>query len=87
MNRKHNTNIKNVFSQACVYHITLQGKNSIALVESIDDMQIRENRNGGISIVGWLPDQSALIGLIHTLHELHYGILSVRALVHEEQDY
>ncbi|MCY1719945.1 hypothetical protein OU798_06295 [Prolixibacteraceae bacterium Z1-6] len=75
--------IKKVYSQACVYHIILQGKITLALLDSIDDMQIRENGKGEINLIGWLPDQSALIGLLNHLNEIRYGILSVKALMNE----
>lgn len=34
----------------------------------------------GIDLTAWLPDQSALMGVLQTLHELHYRIISVNSI-------
>ncbi|WP_439185897.1 hypothetical protein, partial [Carboxylicivirga taeanensis] len=76
------TTIK-VYSQACVYHIVLQGRITSTLLNSVADMQVRDTGNGEISLIGCLPDQSALIGLLHHLHELRCGIVSLKAQIQE----
>ena len=64
-----------------VYQIRISGKISPSLINYIDDMQIRqEYGQDTISLVGWLPDQSALLGLLNTLNDIHYEILSVNTL-------
>ena len=64
-----------------IYQIRLSGKITQSLIDYIDDMQIRqEYGQDTISLVGWLPDQSALLGLLNTLNDIHYEILSVNTL-------
>jgi len=64
-----------------VYQIRLAGKISPSLINYIDDMQIRQEYGQDIiSLVGWLPDQSALLGLLNALNDIHYEILSVNAV-------
>ncbi len=64
-----------------VYQIRLAGKISPLLINYIDDMQIRQEiGQDTISLVGWLPDQSALLGLLNALNDLHSEILSVNAV-------
>ncbi len=64
-----------------VYQIRLAGKISPLLINYIDDMQIRQEiGQDTISLVGWLPDQSALLGLLNALNDIHYEILSVNAV-------
>lgn len=70
-----------VFIDACVYHITLQGRLKPQLFDLIDDLQVREDQNGIINLVGRLPDQAALMGLLLLLNRKRYGILSVKALL------
>jgi len=44
-------------------------------------MQVRQDENAeAVSLVGWLPDQSALLGLLNTLNDIRYEIISVRVL-------
>ncbi|MCA6078952.1 hypothetical protein [Fulvivirga sedimenti] len=64
-----------------VYQIRLAGKITPILINYIDDMQIRQEiGQDTISLVGWLPDQSALLGLLNALNDIHYEILSVNAV-------
>ncbi|MEQ8303109.1 MAG: hypothetical protein RIB47_06935 [Cyclobacteriaceae bacterium] len=64
-----------------IYQIRISGKITQSLIDYIDDMQIRqEYGQDTISLVGWLPDQSALLGLLNTLNDIHYEILSVNTL-------
>jgi len=64
-----------------VYQIRLVGRVSPSLQNYIDDMQIRQEHGKDIiTLVGWLPDQSALLGLLNTLNDIHYEILSVNTL-------
>jgi ABC-type uncharacterized transport system permease subunit len=70
----------NVFSEACLYEITLQGKVSPTLLRIVDDLQVELGKKDEIKIVGRLSDQSALLGIIQSIHNIHYGILSITTL-------
>jgi len=72
-------------NDAAIYQIRLKGKITPSLIDAVDDMQIRqETEEGLVSLVGWLPDQSALLGLLNTLNDLHHYILSVSILANEQ---
>jgi len=72
---------KTIPDEAAIYQIQVKGKISDILLHSVDDMQLRqENGDETISLIGWLPDQSALLGLLNTLNDIRYGIVSVRIL-------
>jgi hypothetical protein len=71
------------FDEAAIYQIQVKGKITDILIRSVDDMQLRqenENEDEIISLIGWLPDQSALLGLLNTLNDIRYAIISVRIL-------
>ena len=58
-----------------------KGKITDILIHSVDDMQVRQDDSTeAVSLVGWLPDQSALLGLLNTLNDIRYAIISVRIL-------
>lgn len=70
---------------AAIYQIRLKGKITSSLIDAVDDMQIRqENEEDLVSLVGWLPDQSALLGLLNSLNDMHHYILSVNILANEQ---
>lgn len=83
METEHRLLEGNVYAQACIYHIVLTGSINTTLLTYVDDMQIREDRQGRINLIGWLPDQTALIGLLNNLNSIKYGILSVKILSKE----
>ncbi len=67
--------------QNTIYQIRVNGKITSSLINLVDSMQIRqEGEADNLSLIGWLPDQSALLGLLNGLHEIHYEILSVSLL-------
>jgi hypothetical protein len=67
--------------QNTIYQIRVKGKITSSLINIVDDMQIRqESEADTLSLIGWLPDQSALLGLLNGLDEIHYEILSVNLL-------
>ena len=67
--------------QNSIYQIRVKGKITSSLINIADGMQIRQEAEAdNISLIGWLPDQSALLGLLNGLHEIHYEILSVSLL-------
>ena len=72
---------KTIPDEAAIYQIQVKGKISDMLIHSVDDMQVRQVGNtDAVSLIGWLPDQSALLGLLNTLNDIRYEIISVRIL-------
>jgi len=68
-----------------IYQIRVTGEINTTLINAIDDMQLRqENGQNSIALVGWLPDQSALLGLLYRLNEIRYEILSVEIFAPNE---
>lgn len=67
--------------QNTIYQIRVKGKITSSLINIVDDMQIRQEAEADtLSLIGWLPDQAALLGLLNGLDEIHYEILSVNLL-------
>ena len=80
------TQEKTTSAEAAIYQIQLKGKITDALIHSVDDMQLRqENEDEIISLIGWLPDQSALLGLLNTLNDIRYAIISMRILTNTDE--
>ncbi|NER11626.1 hypothetical protein SAMN06265375_1032 [Muriicola jejuensis] len=68
-----------------IYQIRVTGELNTTLLNAVDDMQLRqENGQNSIALVGWLPDQSALLGLLYRLNEIRYEILSVEIFAPNE---
>jgi len=68
-----------------IYQIKVTGEINTTLLNAVDDMQLRqENGQNSIALVGWLPDQSALLGLLYRLNEIRYEILSVEIFAPNE---
>jgi len=67
-----------------VYRICVQGRLAPAWSDRLEGMSITgsEETAGGPKtiLVGRLPDQAALSGLLSTLYELHLPVLSVECL-------
>lgn len=71
--------------EAAIYQIRIKGRITSSLIDAVDDMQIRQEIGEDIvSLIGWLPDQSALLGLLNTLNDIRHYILSVRILTNEQ---
>ena len=64
------------------YEIVVQGKLDIGWSQRMSDMTITITGGGGLTPIttlrGNLVDQSALLGVLNTLHDLHYDILLVK---------
>jgi hypothetical protein len=61
-----------------IYQIRLNGEINTALINLIDNMQLtQEAEEKVIKLVGWLPDQSSLLGLLISLNEIRYEIMSI----------
>jgi hypothetical protein len=81
MNEELFSKEKTIPDDADIYQIRLKGKITDTLIQMTDDMQVRQECDPEtISIIGWLPDQSALIGLLNTLHDIHFKIKSVQII-------
>lgn len=71
--------------EAAIYQIRIKGRINSSLIDAVDDMQIRQETEGDIvNLIGWLPDQTALIGLLNALNDIHQEILSVQILKKEK---
>ena len=81
MNKEILTPGKSISDEAAIYQIQVKGKITDILIHSVDDMQVRQDDSTeAVSLIGWLPDQSALLGLLNTLNDIRYSIISVRIL-------
>jgi hypothetical protein len=81
MNTEILTPEKPISDEAAIYQIQVKGEITNTLIAAVDDMQVRQEiNNDAISLIGWLPDQTALIGLLNTLNDIRYEIISVRIL-------
>lgn len=66
-----------------VYRVRVQGIIPLDMSTRFRGMQITNAADLGedrSTIVGSLPDQSALAGVLNTLYEMHYPVLSVECL-------
>ena len=65
-----------------IYHIIIRGKITATLRHVVENMQIRqdEEEEDIVNLVGYLPDQSALLGLLNALDDIRHEIISVRIL-------
>jgi len=65
-----------------IYHIIIRGKITTTLQHLADNMQISQDKESKdvVNLVGYLPDQSALLGLLNALDDIRHEILSVRIL-------
>jgi hypothetical protein len=68
-------------SYPAAYQIVVQGKLDIGWSERLSNMTITITGGGGrrpqTTLGGKLVDQSALLGVLNTLHDLQYGVLKV----------
>ncbi len=71
------------------YQIVVQGKLDISWSERLSDMSITITGGGGrrplTTLRGKLIDQSALLGVLNTLHDLQYGVLKVEYFPNEKR--
>jgi hypothetical protein len=82
------SNIKKIaefsFQKAAVYQIVVQGEISKKWSNRLGGMQIEIHRPLGedplSTLVGQINDQSALSGVLNTLYDLHFTIISVNVL-------
>ena len=68
-------------NEEAIYHIVIRGQVTDSLIHVADSLQIRkEAEEDLISLIGWLPDQSSLLGLLHGLNNIRREIISVRVI-------
>lgn len=73
----------NLFAKPGKYQIQFLGSPSQTLIDNLGSFQIRLRTDADqkfTDLIGDLPDQVALIGVIQALHELHYTITSVQVI-------
>ena len=66
-----------------VYRIRIQGAIPIGWSSHLMGMNITtsgQDTNGNSTLVGRLPDQAALAGVLNTLYEKQFPVLSVKCL-------
>ncbi len=63
-----------------VYRIRLKGGISHSIVDWVDDLSIFPQENGDTILVGHIPDQAALRGLLEQLWNLNYTVLAVELI-------
>ena len=82
MPQLHKSNL-NVETPA-IYRIRVQGNLDSTWSTRLSDLQITVNQNtkghAETLLVGRLPDQAALTGVLNTLYELHLPVLLVECL-------
>lgn len=66
------------FTKPAKYKIVVMGKVSLAVLDSLYGLQ-PENDGNDIStaLIGVIPDQSALSGILNTLYNYHIPVISV----------
>ena len=69
------------YKTEAMYHIVIRGEVTDSLIHIVDSLQMRrEAKEDMISLIGWLPDQSSLIGLLNGLNNIRQEIISVRII-------
>ena len=63
-----------------VYQIKVRGVLPDGWIDRLGGLQISAKSSEGMTLEGWLPDQSALFGVLDTLFTLHLPILEVTCL-------
>jgi hypothetical protein len=75
------------FDRPGTYHIRVKGHLDASWSDRLGGMEIKTIEQPGgtpeTSLVGWLPDQAALCGVLNALYGLHFSLLSVE-LIHLE---
>ncbi|KRB36868.1 hypothetical protein [Microbacterium sp. Root180] len=60
-----------------VVEIVVRGRLGHDLVAALDDFAVEEAPEGCTRVVGTIPDQARLIGLLEMLDQLHIEVVSV----------
>jgi hypothetical protein len=82
-----NPNIQVSFDSPVSYRIQVKGQVASNWSDRLQGMKINQTTSdAGIivsTLTGELPDQTALAGVLNTLHELHLPVLSVECITGE----
>ena len=62
------------------FEIVVKGRIGATLLPSLDDLDVRAEGPDSTSLRGWLPDQSAVHGVLRRLDQLGVEVLSLRRL-------
>lgn len=74
--------IKKDSNKGSVFQIEVAGKINTSVIDFMDDLGFRmKNEKVENTFVGWLPDQTALLGLLAGLTDLRCEIKCVRDLL------
>lgn len=80
----HSSNFHFEFTTPAIYKIVVAGHLDESWSDRLNGMQINMNKsqsNDQVSIlIGQLNDQSALSGVLNTLHDFHMTVISVNVL-------
>jgi len=69
---------KSAYRGEAIFHIMIRGEVTDSLIRLADSMQMRrETEEDMISLIGCLPDQSSLMGLLNGLDNIRQEIISV----------
>jgi hypothetical protein len=60
-----------------VYRIKVQGGVPEGWLDRLGGLEITANTSEDVTLEGWLPDQSALAGVLDTLFTFHLSLLEV----------
>jgi hypothetical protein len=75
--------VKATMCTPLTYRVCVQGVIPLVMADRLCGMQITRTGVAGderSTIIGSLPDQAALAGVLNTLYEMHYPVLSVECL-------
>jgi hypothetical protein len=82
-----NPNFQVTFDSPVTYRIQVQGRVASNWSDRLQGMKINQAASdAGIvvsTLTGELPDQTALAGVLNTLHEMHLPVLSVECVTGE----
>jgi hypothetical protein len=76
--------MKGVFDMAEVYEIRIRGHLSEKFDEWFNGMTITRELDGTTTILGELPDQTALHSILFKIRNMNIGLISVNTIEPEE---
>jgi hypothetical protein len=76
--------MKGVFDMAEVYEIRIRGHLSEKFDEWFNGMTITREMDGTTTILGELPDQTALHSILFKIRNMNIGLISVNIIEPEE---
>ena len=69
-----------------VYEIKVEGHLAPCRFRGFEGLAVTHHPNGETVLVGAIPDQSALYGLLNWLHDLGASLISVRRLENADEE-